>query len=49
MTKRSLRGSIGLWRTVYLDEDMRIFYAKNANKVDAKENLYVLTKAKAKV
>eukprot|EP00981_Chlorochromonas_danica_P002886 scaffold579_cov146-Ochromonas_danica.AAC.4 len=42
--KKSMLGQEGLWRTVFLDEDLRIFYAKNALRPYAPENLYVLSR-----
>lgn len=39
---KPFENAIGIWRTVYLDDTMRIFFAKNANKEEAEENLYVL-------
>lgn len=42
--KKSMLGQEGLWRTIFLDEDMRIFYAKNALRPYAPENVYVLSR-----
>lgn len=43
VSKKSLQGTVGTWRTTYLDENIRILYAIGG-KNTVKENIYILTK-----
>lgn len=43
LTKKSLIGSVGNWRMSYLDDTMRILYAKGGKNA-LKENIYILVK-----
>jgi hypothetical protein len=43
--KKSLEGSIGIWRMTYLDDSIRILYAQGG-KNTVTENIYILSKDK---
>lgn len=43
VTKKSLEGSVGTWRMTYLDDTIRILYAKGGKNTEV-ENIYILKK-----
>ena len=45
VTKKSLDGSVGIWRMSYIDENLRILYAQGG-KNQLAENIYILAKEK---
>lgn len=44
VAEKSLEGSVGIWRMTYLDDNLRILYAKGKEDASAIENIYILGK-----
>jgi hypothetical protein len=44
IVEKSLVGSVGIWRMTYLDDNLRILYAKGKESPSAVENIYILGK-----
>ena len=44
LVEKSLTGSIGIWRMTYLDDNLRILYARSKEDPSTIENIYILAK-----
>ena len=44
VAEKSLTGSIGIWRMTYLDDNLRILYARSKEDPSTIENIYILAK-----